>query len=62
MKKLSLLLMAIVLTACNRQKELSDAEKSAELAKDKMDNAERVAKGKDAEARQDLIEKAKSGK
>ena len=60
MKKLSLLLIALaVATSC--KKELTREEKAAELRKDSSDMAEKIATGREADAKKDLLEKATKG-
>jgi hypothetical protein len=55
MKRLPFLLVALVVCGCDRQKPLTDAEKAAELSKDRSDIAEKIASGRNAEARDQYI-------
>ncbi|HWB02631.1 MAG TPA: hypothetical protein VG796_06365 [Verrucomicrobiales bacterium] len=62
MKLLLPLLVVLLVAGCDRQKKLSDEEKAAQLSRDSADTAEKLATGRDKEAREDLIKKAKEGK
>ncbi|HWB06093.1 MAG TPA: hypothetical protein VG796_23935 [Verrucomicrobiales bacterium] len=58
MKPIVLILPLVCCIACDRKKPLTDEERAADLSKDRSDIAEKVATGRDREAKEQLLKEA----
>jgi hypothetical protein len=63
MNKISLFFLPLLFCiSCDRDKPLSAGQKRAELSKDGSDIAEKLATGRDREAKEQLLDQYMSGK